>query len=149
MAFSKEKIITTVLTINLLLLLVGFPLQNHDVIFSFFTEDGANDYSTFDSENRINFGTDTSRTGTDTSIVDELESLKSTDNPVGTDNFFSDALSGLKLIGQFLILFVTYALGGIIAFAVSSGLPVYFYPFLLPVQIMYILSIINFRAGRS
>lgn len=148
MAFSAGKIVVTMLTINFLLLFGGIGLDNSSVMYYFYTFVGDCDFSTSACDGSISFGTDNTRTGADGSISEQLDTLNDLGDPVET-SFLGSILEGAKFIAGFITLLVSFAVGGLVLFAYSSGMPIFFYAFIMPMQIMYIIALFNIVGGNK
>lgn len=151
MAFSSGKIVVTVLIINFLCLFAGIGLANNSVINYFFTMTGTDDFSTYDGNTpNIQYGTDNSKI-VDSDVQDTIDTAKSNleDVSVNTTGYIGGFLDTIKLILGLFLLMVAFAAGGLIIFAISAGIPVFFWLILAPVQVMYIMSIIDLFKGGS
>lgn len=148
MAFSAGKIVITMLTINFLLLFGGIGLDNSSVMYYFYTFTGSCDFSTANCDGSLIFGTDTVKTGAKGTITDQVNNLRNLGDPVET-SFFGSVLEGIRFIAGFIGLLVSFAVGGLVLFAYSSGIPIFFYAFIMPMQIMYIIALFNLAKGGS
>jgi hypothetical protein len=148
-SFSSGKIVTSMLVIQFLLLFGGLGVGNSSVINYFYTFTGdCADFSSPECDINIEFGTDKSKTGAENSIDGELDNLRNLGNPVeGNTNIFGSIFDGLRFIGGFIALMVTFGLGGITLIAYDYGLPFAFYIIIFPMQIMYIFALINIVQG--
>lgn len=148
MAFSAGKIVITMLTINFLLLFGGIGLDNSSVMYYFYTYTGSCDFATANCDGTLTFGTDKIKTGSEGSVTDQVNNLKDLGDPVET-SFFGSVLEGIRFIAGFIGLLVSFAVGGLVLFAYSSGIPIFFYAFIMPMQIMYIIALFNLAKGGS
>lgn len=151
MAFSSGKIVVTVLIINFLCLFAGISLDNNSVINYFFTTSGVGDFSTYDDNTpNVEYGTDSNKIS-DSDVQDTIDTAKSNleDVSVNTTGYIGGFLDTVKLILGLFLLMITFAAGGLIIFAISAGIPVFFWLILAPVQVMYIMSIIDLFKGGS
>jgi hypothetical protein len=151
MAFSSGKIVVTVLIINFLCLFAGIGLENSSIINYFFTMTGTGDFSTYDGNSpNIAYGTDNNKI-VDSDVQDTIDTAKNNleDVSVNTTGYIGGFLDTIKLILGLFLLMITFAAGGLIIFAISAGMPVFFWLILAPVQVMYIMSIIDLFKGGS